>query len=67
MDPDACYRRFLDAQASGDLLDAQLACRDLCQWIDRGGFMPAWSADERKAFFAYSCEPFCYSDFDVQS
>lgn len=57
MDPDACFQRYLDTESSDERQDA---CRDLCQWIDRGGFEPQWSSEERRAFFAYSVEPYRY-------
>lgn len=58
MDPQACFRRYQRATRDWDKQERQDACRDLCLWLDRGGFEPDWSPRARKEFFAYSVLPF---------
>lgn len=50
MDPNACYKRWLDAVASGDHDEARDAWRDLARWLRSGGFAPTWTAKQEHAF-----------------
>jgi hypothetical protein len=40
MDPNATWKRFLDACDSADFHEAQDALEDLCEWLTKGGFPP---------------------------
>jgi hypothetical protein len=33
--------RLLQALRDGDTDEAREACNDLCEWLEKGGFMPA--------------------------
>jgi hypothetical protein len=41
MDPDACFRRMLEALDSEDGSEVEDACDDLIGWLDKGGALPA--------------------------
>ena len=40
MDPNACWRRILEAVAAEDQAEVDAAMRDLWDWCVRGGFAP---------------------------
>lgn len=40
MDPDACWKRALEAIEASDLDEAIAALEDLCTWLGKGGFHP---------------------------
>lgn len=40
MDPNACFRRILDAIADQDIDEYCAAFADLAAWLERGGFAP---------------------------
>jgi len=47
VDPNACLKKiddFLHARKSGDEVDQW--CRDLMDWLDKGGFEPDWDKYE---------------------
>ena len=51
MDPAACVREFLSALARRDIDAAHEACRNLREWVARGGFIPyGWTREEMSAF-----------------
>jgi hypothetical protein len=47
VDPDACYRRWVDAKFPSERREAW---HDLKRWLDRGGFEPAWTALQKRNF-----------------
>lgn len=40
MDPNACYKRLVDALADGDVREASDAADDLYDWLRKDGFVP---------------------------
>lgn len=40
MDPNACFRRLMDAMADNDREEYQAAFADLATWLEKGGFAP---------------------------
>lgn len=41
MDPNACWKRFVDAVQDGDADEAENAAADMAAWLRKGGFVPA--------------------------
>ena len=42
MDPTQCLHRIEDAVLDGDYEEADEACEDLYEWLERGGYEPTW-------------------------
>ena len=40
MDPNACLKRIIDAITAQEWDEVEDACRDLYEWLKRGGFAP---------------------------
>lgn len=54
MDPNAAYMAFRAALLAGQTEAAREICRDLKEWLVRGGFEPSWTARQRRHFFEFS-------------
>ena len=53
MDPTHCLHRIEDALLDRDFEDADWACEDLNDWLNRGGYEPEWgSSAAGSAYFA---------------
>jgi hypothetical protein len=46
VDPNATWRRLLDALRGNDYMEARAGARDLLDWLGKGGFLPRVTGDE---------------------
>lgn len=51
MDPTAAYRRW---STGDDLSEMKEAAEDLIEWLNRGGFQPKWTAEQKRHFLEWS-------------
>ncbi len=57
MDPNACFRQFLQALDDNDL-DLAIEYRvSLREWLDKGGFAPDWTKEEKDRFYGPTLNP----------
>ena len=53
MDPDICYHEYLEAMNDLDLVTAKEERSHLMEWLNKGGFEPNWTPEEK--YFFLSC------------
>ena len=56
MDPNACFESFLDAISEHDIDEAKYTKEDLISWLNRGGFEPNWSPEQKKHFLSWATQ-----------
>lgn len=54
MDPTTAYYRWAEAVAEGDRHEANEHYIALRAWLERGGFEPSWTPEDRADFFSYN-------------
>jgi hypothetical protein len=53
MVPNACFESLLDAISENDIDEAKYTKEDLISWLNRGGFEPNWSIEQKKHFLSW--------------
>ena len=56
MDPNACFQLILDALESDDPDEARGHADNLCNWLRRGGLMPAIQPHQLGFLLTYACD-----------